>query len=375
MKKIKPKMPDLFSPFLINTKLIKNRLAVAPMTTQQSMPDGTISKAESDWLERLSEDGYGMVITCASSISDTATAFHNQLSIASDNMIAGLSELTTRMRNHGSVNILQLCHGGSRTIESLTGVKPCSASSYTLPSVTGFVPPLALSQEQIHSIVSDFADACVRASHAGFDGIELHGANGYLFTQFFSRMTNLRDDHYGGSLQNRSRFAREVVKACRHKVPKDFIIGFRMSFENMGMETGLDIDENIQIVNWLAEDGIDYIHTSHLNYAAMTNKYPDKTALRYLRDTITKSLPLVGVGGILNAADAEKAMEYGADIVAIGRAAIGNKNLPAYFKEGKVLPYHTPYSTDLLKESGISENFIDYLKNAPPLASLKIMKP
>jgi 2,4-dienoyl-CoA reductase-like NADH-dependent reductase (Old Yellow Enzyme family) len=186
-------------------------------------------------------------------------------------------------------------------------------------------------------------------------------------------MTNLRSDNYGGHLANRGRFAREVVQACRRKVPKDFIIGFRISFESMGLETGLDIDENIQIINWLVEDGIDYVHASHMIYTARSSKYPDKIALQYLRCKITSTLPLIGVGGIFSCVDAVKAMELGADIVAVGRAAVGNKQLPKYFREGKILPNHTPYSESLLKELGISENFIDYLKNAPPLASLKII--
>lgn len=366
-------MSKIFSSLQLNSKVIKNRLAVAPMTTQQSNANGTISNKEVDWLERLAEDGYGLIISCASSISNTSTAFHNQLSVASDNMIVGLTQLSERMKIHNSINIIQLCHGGARAIESLTGVKAHSASSYAMPMIADFVSPETLSVKQIEEIISDFANACERVSKAGFDGIELHGANGYLFTQFISKMTNLRNDNYGGDLANRARFAREVVQACRKKVPKDFIIGFRISFESMGLETGLDIDENIQIVNWLAEDSIDYVHTSHMSYTANATKYPDKIALQYLRNKITPTLPLIGVGGILSIGDAEKAMEYGADIVAVGRAAIGNKQLPKYFKEGKTLSNRTPYSEALLKELGISENFIDYLKNAPPLASLKII--
>ena len=142
----------------------------------------------------------------------------------------------------------------------------------------------------------------------------------------------------------------------------------------MGLETGLDIDENIKIINLLAEDGIDYVHTSHMKYTAKTRKYPEITALTYLRSNIKSSLPLIGAGSILSLADAEQAMEYGADIVAVGRAAIGNRQLPKFFEEGKQLSNQTPYSADILKEAGISTNFIDYLKNAIPLSSLKIVE-
>lgn len=354
--------------------ILKNRLAVAPMTTQQSNADGSLSNAERDWLARLSADGYGMVISCAASISDTATAFYNQLSLAHDKFIPELKNLAEAMKKNGNLNIIQLCHGGSRAIESLTGQKPHSASSYELPGVPGFVPPLELSQNQIQQIVEDFASACVRAEKAGFDGVELHGANGYLFTQFISKMTNLRTDEYGGSLENQARFSREVVKACRQKVSENFIMGFRLSFEGMGIETGLDIDENIVIANGLMEEGIDYIHSSQIHYTAKAVKYPEITTVEYLRKHINKQLPLMIAGSITSAENAKNAMELGADIVAIGRAAIGNKNLPGYFQNNQPLSFQTPFSESHLKEIGISEALIDYVKNAPPLKSLHIVQ-
>lgn len=355
-------------------KILKNRLAVAPMTTQQSHADGSISQAEADWLKRLSNDGYGMVISCAASISDTATAFYNQLSLAHDTCIPELKKVADAMQETGSLNIIQLCHAGSRAIEQLTGEKPHSASSYKLPMIPGFEPPLELTRNQIKQIAEDFANACVRAEKAGFDGIELHGANGYLFTQFISTMTNLRTDEYGGSLENRARFSREVVRACREKVSENFILGFRLSFVGIGMETGLDIDENCQIANWLAEEGIDYIHSSQMHYAFQTSKYPKITMTEYLRSKITSQLPLVVAGSIAGIEDAQKAIESGADIVAIGRAAIGNKNLPEYFRKGQRLPFPTPYSEAHLREIGVSDALIDYVKSAPPLKSLHIVQ-
>lgn len=230
-------MSTVFSSLRLNSKVvIKNRLAVAPMTTQQSNADGTLSTEDSAWFERLSEDGYGMVISCASAISNTSIAFYNQLNIGSDKTIDDLQNLAKRMDMNNSVNLIQLCHGGSRTIDSLTGIKPRSASSYEMPTIPNFEAPDELSIKQIDEIISDFANACEKVEKAGFHGVELHGANGYLFTQFTSKMTNVRKDNYGGDLINRARFSREVVKACRQKVSKDFIIGFRMSFENMGNE-------------------------------------------------------------------------------------------------------------------------------------------
>jgi len=368
-------MDKLFSTVEINKRLkLDNSLAVAPMTTSQSNPDGTVSEAESIWLERLASDGYGLVITCASSISKKSIAFYNQLSVANDSMLTGLTKLAERLKPYKTKTVVQLCHGGSRAIPILTGSLAYSASSYLMPQIPDFVPPQELSKVQITEIIDDFASATERVAKAGFAGIEFHGANGYLFTQFFSKMTNLRQDGYGGNLDNRARFAREVVRACRKKVSDNFIIGFRMSFENAGFETGLDIDENIQIANWLTEDGIDYLHISHMFYNAPSVKYPDKIALQYIRQHFNKEIPIICAGSITTIEDAHKALDYGADIVAFGRAAIGNDKLPEHFLKGVSLPSKTPYSeTDLLK-IGVSHDFMGYIKKSIPLSSLNILR-
>lgn len=356
-------MSELFLPLRITERhTLSNVLAVAPMTTSQSNPDGTISEAELSWIERLASDGFGLIITCATAISKQSIGFQNQLSAGDDSMLPGLTKLAERLRSYNSKVVLQLCHAGSRAIPELTGGLAYSASSYLLPQIPGFVPPQTLSKEQISDIIEDFAMACERVAKAGLAGIEFHGANGFLFTQFISTMTNLREDEYGGSLANRARFAREVVQACRKRVPSDFIIGFRMSFESGGLETGLDIDENIQIANWLAEDGINYLHVSHLFYDVRSVKYPDILALQYISEQVTKGIPIVCAGGITSLDDANKALEYGAGIVAIGRAAIGNTKLPEYFARGEEFPFKAPFSEENLIKSGISNDFLNYMK-------------
>lgn len=363
-------MNKVFSGLRINSKYeLKNRLVVAPMTTSQSNPDGTISSEEAAWLERIAADDYGMIISCAAAISKDSIAFENQLSFENDSMLPKLKVLADKLKKYNCISIIQLCHAGSRAIKS----QAFSASSYTMPDIPGFISPQMLAKKQIETIISDFANACERVWKAGFDGIEFHGANGYLFTQFISKMTNLRTDSYGGSLENRARFSREVIQACRKAVPADFIIGFRISFENSGLETGLDIDENIQIINWLAEDGINYAHISNLDYSSKSVKYPDQIALSYIKSKITNILPIIGVGGITSLRAAEQAMEYGADIVALGRAAIGNKDVPRLFAKGAELLNQNPFPESLLTELGISQNFINYLRKMP-VASLNVVK-
>lgn len=365
-------MSDLFSTLRLGGATVHNRLVVAPMTTSQSHADGTVSEAESAWLERLAAAGYGMVITCAAAISRSSIAFHNQLSFGDDAYLPGLAALTARLSRYPGFLVAQLCHGGSRAISALTGVEPHSASRYELPQVKGFVPPRELSVAQIQGIVEDFARACERAVKAGFGGVEFHGANGYLFTQFISTMTNHRRDAYGGTLENRARFARDVVRACRKRVPPGFVLGFRMSFEGGALETGLDLDENIQIMRWLTEDGIDYGHISSLNLFAPSLTYPHVSALTYIRTRLPRSLPLLCAGGVMSRADADRAMELGADLVAVGRAAIGNADVPARFARHQALR-PMPYAANDLAALEISPDFLRYLTTAIPVSTLNIV--
>jgi len=161
-------MNKVFTPFRLNKKYeLKNRLAVAPMTTSQSNHDGTVGKDEIDWLERLSADNYALIISCAAAISKESIAFENQLSFESDEMLTSLYELAFRMKKHQSINIIQLCHAGSRAIKA----RPYSASSYKMPQIPDFVSPEELSVSEIERIIADFALACSRVERAGFDGI------------------------------------------------------------------------------------------------------------------------------------------------------------------------------------------------------------
>lgn len=365
-------MNPLFAPRRLGDLTLRNGLVVAPMTTTQSHDDGAVSEAEARWLERLADDGYGMVITCAASIGRGSIAFPRQLSLGDDALVPGLAALVRRVSRPGMALIAQLCHGGSRATAALNGEPPRSASRFELP-IPGFVPPRPLRVAEIEAIVDDFARAAERAARAGFDGVEFHGANGYLFTQFASTATNHRDDAWGGPLAHRARFAREVVRAARARVPRAFVLGMRWTFESP-FDAGLDLDEGIQVMNWLAEDGIDYGHVSQLDLATASMKHPGEAAFARIRAGVHRALPLIAAGGITDSADLDRAVTLGADLVAIGRSAIGNTRVPARLAAGEPLA-RTPFSRDALAQVAVSPDFIDYLATAPPLASLRIVAP
>ena len=352
---------------------LQNRLVVAPMTTSQSHDDGSPSDDDARWLGRLCDDGYGVVITCAAAVSKTSIAFHRQLSFGDDALVPSLRALAEALRRPGQLLIAQLCHGGSRALPSLTGQPAYSASRYELP-LEGFVPPLDLSTRQIEGIIEDFAAAAERAARAGFDGVELHGANGYLQTQFTSTMTNRRTDAWGGSLENRGRFARECVRTIRARVPRDFIVGYRMTFEGSGYETGLDLDENVQLLGWLAEDGVSWGHISHFDVAARSVKYPEQVLLPYIRARVDAALPLIAAGGVRSREGAALALALGADLVAVGRAAIGNEAVPARLARGEALEW-TPFARERLRILGVSDAFVRYMTETFPVSTLDIVAP
>lgn len=363
-------MNALLTPRVLGGLSLANGLAVAPMTTTQSHANGAVSEAEARWLERLADDGYGMVITCAASISRTSIAFPRQLSFGEDALVPGLAALARRVSRPGMALVAQLCHGGSRAVPALTGQPAASASRFELP-LPGFVAPLELTVPQIEAIIDDFASAAVRAARAGFQGVEFHGANGYLFTQFASTVTNLRRDEWGGPLAHRARFAREVVRATRARVPRPFIIGMRWTFESP-FDAGLDLDEGVQVMNWLAEDGIDYGHVSQLDLGVPSARYPLLPAFTRIRRGVASSLPLMAAGGVASGADLDRAVSLGAAFVAIGRSAIGNAEVPRKLATGAPL-VRTPFARSALESLAVSEDFVHYLITAPPLASLHIV--
>lgn len=364
-------MRNPFESFTLNGRTLRNRLAVAPITTTQSEVDGAPSAADLRWLGRLCDDGYGLVITCAAAVSKTSIAFPRQLTFGDEALLPKLTQLAAQLRRPDQLLVAQLCHGGSRTIPALTGRPAASASRYELP-LPGFVPPLELTSVEIEGIIDDFATAADRAARAGFDGIEVHGANGYLQTQFTSTMTNRRTDGWGGGLEARARFARECVRAIRAKVPRDFIVGYRISLEGFGPETGLDLDENVQLLRWLAEDGISWAHLSHFEAAARAQKYPDRFLLSFVRAHVGDALPLISAGSVRSRADVERALELGADLVALARGAIGNDQAPARLERGEPLAW-TPFSREHLRACAVSEALIDYMADTQPVASLKIV--
>ncbi len=211
---------------------MKNRFMLAPLTNSQSHPDGTLSDEEYRWLTMRAEGGFGLTMTCAAHVQAVGQGFPGQLGVFDDKHIPGLTRLAERIKSERSVAILQLHHAGMRSPAELVGEAP------VCPSADAETGARALSHAEVKNLVEDFVRGARRAEAAGFDGVEVHGAHGYILCQFLSAEINQRNDEYGGSAENRWRILLDIVDGIRERCGPDFMLGVRLSPERFGMQLG-----------------------------------------------------------------------------------------------------------------------------------------
>lgn len=326
MNTITPILKPLTLP---NGAVLKNRLLMAPMTTCAGFFDGGVT---GDLVEyyRSRAGTIGTVIVECCFIDPKGPAFPGAIAIDSDNKIPGLARIASAIKSKGSKAILQIYHGG-RMVEPelIGGKKPVAPSAIAAPR-EGATTPQALTGEEVEVMITKFGDAVNRAIKAGFDGVEIHGANTYLIQQFYSLNSNQRDDKWGGSRDNRARFPLEVLEIT-HKMAKrfadsSFIIGYRFSPEEIEVP-GIRFDDTMYLLEKLAARGVDYLHFSVGHYLRTSiNDTADTTTLieKYhaqRSDTLAR-IPIIGVGGVVNKSDAESALDKGYDLIAVGKACI-----------------------------------------------------
>jgi 2,4-dienoyl-CoA reductase-like NADH-dependent reductase (Old Yellow Enzyme family) len=340
--------------------VLPNRIAVAPMTNLQSLPDGRLGDDELAWLARRADGGFGLVSTCAAYVALDGKAWDGQLGVDRDDQLPGLARLASRIRRGGAVAIAQLFHGGVRAASKLTGEQVWSASTWNEDGAS-FEVPRAATVDDIEHVIERFAAAAVRVQRAGFDGIELHAAHGYLLSQFLSATMNPRDDGWGGELAGRARLVREVLRACRERTGTGFTIGVRLSLEDYGHARGLDLDDNLQVARWLAEGGADFVHVSLWDAAAMTKKRPAEHAIPLVRAALPERVAIFAAGSIWSRADAERLVERGASVVALGRAAILDPDWPRHACVAEWEPVRPPITRAQLLERAVSPVFAQYL--------------
>ena len=345
----------LFAPLTFRSGLqVPNRIALAPMTNQQSHDDGTLGDDELHFLLRRADGGFGSIMTCASHVTKDGQGWPGELGSFDDAHVPSLARVARGLEARGAKTIVQIFHGGLRANEAASGLERLG------PSAVDGCREATL--EDIARIVEAFAAAAARAKRAACHGVEIHGAHGYLLTQFLSRTQNQRSDAYGGSLENRARLAREVVSAVRAAVGPGFLVGIRISPEDFGNAVGLDLDESAEVARSLAAS-VDYVHLSLWRSALPTTKRPEAHALEVFREVLPADVRLVVAGQIATRAEAEALLAKGADMVALGRIALANPDWPRRVHDPAWEPRRPPHAEDELVANGLSPKFATYMRS------------
>jgi 2,4-dienoyl-CoA reductase-like NADH-dependent reductase (Old Yellow Enzyme family) len=326
------------------------------MTTVSGNLDGSFSDDEISYLGKRASAGIGLVMTPACYVHRSGHSFERQVGCHTDAMLSGLAMCADAINRHGAASFLQIHHGGNAARSEYTGRPPMAPSAVMNRRGTSEMP-VAMTEDDIWMIVESFARAAGRAKQAGFTGIELHGANTYLFQQFFSPFTNKRTDKWGGDLrcdrcdrhqlhdrlelchrlENRARFAIEVIKAVRSEVGSDYPIAYRISPEEPDPD-GYSTHDTIQLLGLLVPFGIDIVHVSSWEYGkGVRNDYtPGSHPTKMISDSVPVHIPVIGVGNIIHPDQAMRVLDDGVELVALGRALLLDAGWAVKVREGRV---------------------------------------
>ncbi|HMM74929.1 MAG TPA: FAD-dependent oxidoreductase [Gammaproteobacteria bacterium] len=312
----------LFRPLPVGHKVIKNRIIWGPHVTNH-WPDHLPDARTTAYYAERAAGGVGMIIIGASPVDGRAEySPFIQCALWDDACIPGLREIGEAVHRHDTVIVAQLVHPGVHQLPDHDPAHHHSVAPSQIPAPEEpFFIPRALEIEEIREIEDKFAAAAARAQAAGLDGIELHGAHGYLISAFLTPLKNKRDDAYGGSLENRTRFLREIIAKVRQRVGPDFIVGLRLSSSDM-VEGGMEPEDVVEVVQMVeAAGGLDYLHCSLGLYRSIHYMIPSHYAglepgyqgeLTAQIKAAARSLPVFVVGRINDPMLADKLIADGA---------------------------------------------------------------
>ncbi|MBW8812082.1 MAG: NADH:flavin oxidoreductase [Caulobacterales bacterium] len=336
---------------------MKNRFMLAPLTNLQSHPDGTLSDDEFNWLTLRAKGGFGLTMTCAAHVQAVGQGFPGQLGVFGDQHLPGLTRLAGAIKAAGSVAALQMHHAGNRSPKDLVGQPVC-------PSDDPETGARGLSTGEVEQLVEDFVAAAVRSETAGFDGVEIHGAHGYVLAQFLSPETNRREDRYGGSVENRARIIFEIIDGVRTRCRPDFQLGLRLSPERFGLK----LAEIVEVAGAILGDGrIDYLDMSLWDvFKEPTEEaFKGRSLMSYFTALERGAVRLGVAGKVTSPAIASQMLDSGADYVLIGRAAILHHDFPERARDPQFTPIALPVTREYLANEGLGPAFVTYMGTWP----------
>ena len=349
-------MSKLFQPINFKSGLsMKNRFVLAPLTNTQSHADGVLSENEYRWLTMRAEGGFGLTMTCAAHIQAVGQGFPGQLGIFGDQHLEGLTKLANGIKNADSLAVVQLHHAGMRSPTDLIGQSPVCPSEH---AGTGAV---ALSIKAVEQLIEDFICAAERAEKAGFEGVEIHGAHGYILAQFLSGTVNQRQDQFGGSIENRMRPITEIIDGIRTRCRTNFLLGLRLSPERFDVH----LPDIIEVAHSVLSDGkIDFLDMSLWDsFKEPEDKaFKGRTLLSYFSELDRGNVALGVAGNLRSPDEVRQAMEADIDFIMLGRAAILHHDFPLQMEANSdFIPAKNPVSVDYLRAEGLGEAFITYM--------------
>lgn len=323
---------------------LSNRLVMPPMATAKADQDGKVSQEIIDYYKEKSEGGYiSLIIIEHSFISLQGKASKNQLSVADDSVIDDLRKLSRAIQQNGSKAVMQINHAGSAADVKITGETPVGPSSVANPRLGGM--PHELKKDEIIGIINAFRDAALRVKTAGFDGVELHSAHGYLLNQFFSPLTNKRTDEFGGDIHNRIRIHMQIIEAVRTAVGKDFPILLRLGASDF-IEGGTTIEDSQIAACEFEKAGVNILDISGGFSGYVVKGLTEQGYFAPLSEAIKKvvSIPVILTGGITEGWVAEELLsKEKADLIGVGRAVLKDSKWAKRTIESLRLPDSAKY--------------------------------
>ena len=318
--------------------ILRNRVAMAPMTTWAGNDDGTVSAEEEAWYRRRVQD-VGLVITGCTHVQANGIGFTGEFAADDDRYIPSLARLAAAAKSGGAPAMLQLFHAGVKTLpELVSDVVAASAVEGDAGPHAEVLIPRALDDAEIEEVIRAFGDATRRAIAAGFDGIELHGAHGFLIQNFLSPHSNRRTDRWGGSLVKRMSLPLAVVAEVRRVIAaqadRPFALGYRITCDEPHAD-GLRIADSLALLDGLVEAGIDYLHASLGSAidARPVDGVDGPAIVTILRDHLGGRVPLIAAGQIRTPAQAQQALDLGLSVVALGQALVMNPDWVAHARD------------------------------------------
>ncbi|WP_025778263.1 NADH-dependent flavin oxidoreductase [Brevibacterium sp. VCM10] len=308
---------------------LRNRIIMAPMTTYSADRDGTISEEELTFYRDRAR-GAGMLLSGCTHVTPNGVGFVEEFAAYDDRFLPSLRNLAAAMRSGGGAAVLQIFHAGSKGVpERIPDGIVVSSGENPAPRGGQMCPvSRALESDEVDDIVRDFGQTARRAIDAGFDGVELHGAHGFLLQDFLSPLTNRRTDRWGGTAERRSRFGAEAVREVRRLIDahadRPFVLGYRITVEESA-EGGLRLEDSLDFIDTLIESGIDYIHVSLKDVLTQTSvRVGHETLAERVRDRVAGRIPVICAGGVLTPEQARRVLDTGLSAAVVGRGLVMN---------------------------------------------------